>query len=45
MLEFEERFDIGITKAEMHFEERNEVIKGTNKQIILSSVAEEISCF
>lgn len=45
ILQFEERFDMGITKAKINMEERNDVIKATNKHITISSVAEEIFSF
>lgn len=42
---FEERFDMGITKARLPIEEKNGFIKATNRHIMVSSVAEEIFSF
>ena len=42
ILQFSERFDMGITKAKIPIEEKNDVIQAANRHTMVSSVAEEI---
>ena len=42
---FEERFDMGINKATVSFEEKEELIKAAAKHIMISSALEEIYSF
>lgn len=45
IVQFEERFDMGINKATIPLHEREDFIKATNKHIMVSCVAEEIFSF
>ena len=42
---FEERFDMGINKATVSFEEKEELIRAAAKHIMISSALEEIHSF
>ena len=45
ILDFDERFDMGINSATIAFEEKERVIKDAVKHIMVSSVAEELYSF
>ena len=45
ILDFDERFDMGINLATIAFEEKERVIKDAVKDIMVSSVAEELYSF
>jgi hypothetical protein len=45
VMSFEERFDMGINKATVPFEEKEELIKAAAKHIMISSALEEIYSF
>lgn len=42
---FDERFDMGITKAKISIEDKEYLIRTANKHVMISSVAEEIFSF